>query len=307
MFTSEGGHGTQYFETLPEGLRAMAVQQWLRTPATGEEAVEQVRELEAAGVDGIKAVMDSGRAGMLFNRMDTSILEAIGGEARARELPLTVHTGDSLDILSALDAEATGVEHGSARDAIPVATLARMAELDVAYDPTLSVLEALVHLSARDQRSLQRFLVQQVGPLELLEQTRKALDSGKMAERLADRGFEDGLERARRNLLRAHRAGVTLVTGTDSGNPLVFHGPAIHRELQLWVEAGIPPAVALQAATRNAASLLGAGDRLGLIQTGYEANLLLVDGDPLEDITSTERISLVIYKGGRVQRSRLFD
>jgi imidazolonepropionase-like amidohydrolase len=52
---------------------------------------------------------------------------------------------------------------------------------------------------------------------------------------------------------------------------------------------------------------LGAEDRLGLVAKGYEANLLLVDGNPLKDITATERISLVIYKGERIRRSALFE
>ena len=109
------------------------------------------------------------------------------------------------------------------------------------------------------------------------------------------------------NLLAAMRAGVTLATGTDSGNPTLFHGPAIHHELQLWIEAGIPPAVALQAATYNGAQLLRAADRMGLIKQGYEANLLLVDGNPLKEIAVTERISMVMFKGERVDRSDLFD
>jgi imidazolonepropionase-like amidohydrolase len=109
------------------------------------------------------------------------------------------------------------------------------------------------------------------------------------------------------NLLAAMRAGVILVTGTDSGNPTLFHGPAIHRELQLWIEAGIPPAVALQAATHNGAQLLRAADRMGLIKKGYMANLLLVDGNPLKEISVTERISMVMFKGERVDRSELFD
>ncbi len=307
MFTTEGGHGTEYFEKLPEAIRKLAAQQWVRTPSSPDEASRQVRELKADGIDSIKAILETGRAGMLFNRMDTSILEAIAEEARTQGLPLTVHTGDSQDILAAIEARAAGIEHGSSLDEIPHATLSRMAKDGVAYDPTLAVREALVHLSVGDRKSLERSLIQQVGPLELLMQTREALESGQMGKHLNETSLQDELERAKANLLRAHRAGVTLVTGTDSGNPLVFHGPAIHRELQLWVDAGVPPEVALQAATRNAAAFLGAGDRLGLIQPGYEANLLLVDGNPLEDIASTERISLVIYKGGRVERSRLFD
>lgn len=87
----------------------------------------------------------------------------------------------------------------------------------------------------------------------------------------------------------------------------MIHGPTVQRELELWVQAGIPPAVALQAATYNAARLLRADKQIGSIQQGNDADLLVVDGNPLEDITATERISLVVFKGERVERSELFD
>ena len=64
---------------------------------------------------------------------------------------------------------------------------------------------------------------------------------------------------------------------------------------------------ALQAATYNAARLLRADNRIGSIEPGREANLLLVDGDPLSEIAATERISLVVYKGERIRRGSLFD
>ena len=115
------------------------------------------------------------------------------------------------------------------------------------------------------------------------------------------------LETAMANLVEAWRHGVPLVTGTDSGVPLAFHGPGVHRELQLWVQAGIPPAVALQAATDNAALLLHAGGRIGLIKKGYQATFILVDGDPLKDIGATERISAIFYKGEHIRRWALFD
>jgi imidazolonepropionase-like amidohydrolase len=114
------------------------------------------------------------------------------------------------------------------------------------------------------------------------------------------------MEDAQQRLLEAYRRGATLAMGTDSGIPLVIHGPALDRELQLWVAAGIPPAVALQAATYNDARLLHADQRIGLIREGYDANLLLVDGNPLQDISATERISAVIFRGERLDRSGLF-
>src|SRR5262249_4725227 len=148
---------------------------------------------------------------------------------------------------------------------------------------------------------------QQAAPRSLLEHTRQNLASANDAQRAAMRSFPARLDIATQNLQSAYKSGVTLVTGTDSGNPLVLHGPAIHRELQLWVDAGIPPAVALQAATYNAAQLLRVSDRIGLIRKGYDASLLLVDGDPLQDISATERISGVFLKGERVGRNQLFD
>ena len=96
------------------------------------------------------------------------------------------------------------------------------------------------------------------------------------------------------------------MTGSDAGNPLVFHGPTIQRELQLWVDAGIPAAAALQAATWNAARLLRAESRIGLVAKGHDADLLIVDGNPLTDIAATERISIVVFKGERVRRAALF-
>ena len=125
--------------------------------------------------------------------------------------------------------------------------------------------------------------------------------------RAAFKSFPASMSAAQKNLMAAQRAGVMLVAGTDAGNPLVFHGPGIHREMQLWVAAGLPPAVALQAATYNNARLLRADNRIGLIKKGYEASLLLIDGNPLQDISATEHISMVLFKGERVDRSELFN
>jgi imidazolonepropionase-like amidohydrolase len=77
--------------------------------------------------------------------------------------------------------------------------------------------------------------------------------------------------------------------------------------MELWVKAGIPPAVALQAATYNAAKVLRADQRFGLIQNGREATLIVVDGDPVQDITATEHVNAVYLRGEHIDRSDLFD
>jgi imidazolonepropionase-like amidohydrolase len=97
------------------------------------------------------------------------------------------------------------------------------------------------------------------------------------------------------------------VTGSDAGNMLVFHGPTVQREIALWVEAGIPIPVAIQAATLNGAKLLRASDRFGSIEKGKEATLLVVDGNPLTDVKALEAISFVMFKGDRLNRGALFD
>jgi len=115
------------------------------------------------------------------------------------------------------------------------------------------------------------------------------------------------VEQGNRNLLKAWHAGVMLVTGSDAGNFLVLHGPTVQHEIELWVAAGIPADVALQAATYNAAKLLRADSRIGTVEKGKDATLLLIDGNPLQDVRALSSISLVMMKGERVARSNLFD
>jgi imidazolonepropionase-like amidohydrolase len=308
MFTASGGHGTEYFKNMPEQYRKSAEEQTVRIPKTPEEARQQVAELKLRGVDGIKAILEAGAAGMLFNRLDVTILRAVAEEARARKLPIVVHTGDSHDVADALSAGINGLEHGSMRDKIPAGLFTQMKTQGVTYDPTLTVVEAFLDLGSGSLDPLERPLVLQAGPSALIESSKKFLASAngaKMRDQI--KRFPLSMELARQNLLAAWHAGVMLVTGSDAGNPLVFHGPTIQRELELWVEAGIPPAVALQAATYNAARLIGVGDRIGLIKEGYDANLLLVDGNPLKEIKQIESIQSVIFKGEHISRSELFD
>lgn len=308
MFTAAGGHGTEYFKNLPPAMRKAAEEQTVRTPATPDEARKQVRDLKARGLEGIKVILEAGHAGMLFNRMDLSVLHAIVETAHAEGLPVVAHTGDSRDVADAIDAGVNGIEHGSYRDTIPDALFLRMKAAGITYDPTLSVVDGFLALANGSMEPLERPLVLQTAPAQLIQSTRKYLQSARGEQmRQTVRSYGLDIDQGRRNLVRTWQSGVMLVTGTDSGNPFVFHGPGIHRELQLWVDAGIPAAAALTAATHNAAKLLRADDRIGLIKAGYEANLVIVDGDPLKDIKQTQSIQQLIFKGERIHRTGLFD
>jgi imidazolonepropionase-like amidohydrolase/ABC-type multidrug transport system permease subunit len=308
LFTASGGHGTEYGKNIPEVARGNFDAQFLRLPKSPEEAKKMVDELAKRHVDGIKTILEAGSPAYPFVRMDPALVKAIADEAHAVNLPVVCHTGSARDVEDAVNAGVNGIEHGSMNDLIPEALFARMKQAGITFDPTLDVVEAFTMLAQGKSDMLDRSLVQQVAPKKLLESTKKFLQSPDGEKMRAGLGkYPVSMAICNQNLLAAMRAGVTLVTGTDAGNPTIFHGPGLHRELQLWVEAGVPAAVALQAATYNGAQLLRASDRMGLIKKGYEANLLLVDGNPLKDISVTERISLVMFKGERVDRSELFD
>jgi imidazolonepropionase-like amidohydrolase/ABC-type multidrug transport system permease subunit len=307
MFTAEGGHGTEFLEHVPEMMRNTVKAQLVRTPRTPEEARRQVRELKAAGVDGIKAILEAGWGeGMLFDRLDLLLVRSVSEEAHAQRLPLAVHTGDARDVTDAVEIGAASVEHGSLRDDIPDGVLEKMARDHVYLDPTLGVIEAYAHYYSGNTEELNSSLVQQVVPARILKGTRDFVGLGKGVDEAKAAMFERAYQQAKDNLMAAWRAKVPLAMGTDAGNPMVFHGPSLHHELKLWVDAGIPVAEALQAATLQAALLLG-GKNIGAIRQGWDADLLLVDGNPLQDISATERISMVVFKGERVRRAELFN
>jgi imidazolonepropionase-like amidohydrolase/ABC-type multidrug transport system permease subunit len=305
MFTAEGGHGTEYTKYLPATMRAAFATQIVRTPKTAAEARQFVIELKAARVDSVKAILEAGFPGQPFERLDAGILRAIGDEARAQQLPLIVHTGSSRDVADALDAGAASIEHGP-RDPITDDVLRRMKASGATYDPTLSAWEGAAQLAAGQADLLDRSLLQQAVAPALLTSTRAFVRGGTAADATRAVALQQLLQLAIGNLKRAYGAGVTLVTGSDAGNALILHGPTVQHELQLWVAAGIPAAAALQAATFNAARLLRADSRIGLIVKGHDADLLVIDGNPLADISTTERISLVVFKGERIRRTALF-
>jgi imidazolonepropionase-like amidohydrolase len=308
LFTAEGGHGTEYAKNLPEMARAGFNAQFLRIPKTQTEARQMVDDLAHKGVNALKGILEVGVPGYSFNRMNLDLLRAVVEEAHADKLPASIHTGDARDVVDAVSLGADSVEHGSFRDEIPDATIAEMKAKGIAYDPTLSVVEGLSDFAKGKTDLLQRSLVQQVTPKDLLEGTAKAASSVEMKPmREGLSHYPLSMEIGDRNLRKAWQAGVMLVTGSDAGNPLVLHGPTIQREIELWAAAGIPGPVALQAATLNAAKLLRAEGRMGTVEKGKEANLLVVDGNPLQDVRVLSSISYVFLKGERVARTTLFE
>ncbi|MBI4652438.1 amidohydrolase family protein [Candidatus Desantisbacteria bacterium] len=94
-----------------------------------------------------------------------------------------------------------------------------------------------------------------------------------------------------------HKAGAKLLLGTDSGNPFVFPGWSVHEELQYLVNAGLSPYESIKTATVNPAEHLGKLHEFGTIEPGKNADLVLLDKNPLNDIANISKISGVMIKG----------
>jgi len=106
---------------------------------------------------------------------------------------------------------------------------------------------------------------------------------------------------ARQNIARAFKAGVRVAFGTDSA---VYPHGLNGREFAVMVKLGLTPMQAIQAATVNAADLLGWADRVGTIEPGRLADIIAVIGDPTADVTALERVGFVM-KGGKIFKDTL--
>ena len=104
---------------------------------------------------------------------------------------------------------------------------------------------------------------------------------------------------------RAQTLGVHLLAGTDITIPYTYPGFSLHDELKLFVEAGLTPMQALETATTNPPLLLGLSNTWGRVEPGYAANIVLLNADPLMDISNIDKIDSVVVGGQRLDRAQL--
>lgn len=212
-------------------------------------------------------------------------LAAAVAAAHAAGLRVTAHAHGLAGARDAVLAGFDCIEHGYRLDADTIAEMARRGTWLV---PTLVAMEAAQTLPDAEPAGSGRR-----APGNADERVRGVARAAFRDPRAMER-WEAAAEAAR----TAHRAGVRLATGTDA--PVIVPVGAIRREVALLVEAaGLSPVEALRAATAAAAALLGIGDVTGTVAPGRRADLLLVDGNPLDDPAALGRVRSIWRAGAR--------
>ena len=281
--------------------------------ANPEEALERARDYISRGTDGFKVIIEDGLgASGTYIRMSDEMMMAISNIAQENDVPIYTHAINLDEFHSAVAMSSMAIVHGL-EDPIPPGDtiLQDMAENNVMLVPTHSLWEAFLRHdeAAADlndpilRDSVPHFLLDYMqDPAYRAEETRRFLAVANMP---VYQWAEEKIPVFRENILKAHQAGVVLATGTDAGGPVGynFQGYNLPWEVKLFVQAGLTPMEALVAATRNGARVIGVEDKLGTVEVGKLADLLILMANPLEDIENIRQIETVVYKGKAYPRS----
>jgi imidazolonepropionase-like amidohydrolase len=264
---------------------------------TPDEARRAVKRLADLGVDVIKFQLMGNP-----NDMPGDVYGALIDEAHRRNLRVAVHIWNLSDAKGAIARGADIIAH-SVRDMdVDAAFLADMKRLDVEYIPTLTR-----DLSAFVYESTPAFFKEpffQRGIALYRDEVQMVSDPGFQAKVRANpvaQAVKPAIEQAYRNLKLVSDAGVTVAAGSDTGsanNPGRWQGYFEHVEMELMVKAGMTPMQVLVAATGGASRVAPQLNRVGTLEPGKWADLLVLNANPLDDIRNTRQIDQV-WIGGR--------
>jgi imidazolonepropionase-like amidohydrolase len=279
-------------EISPDNMRQAA-----NVVTTPEGARALVQELAARNVKIVKTWVD-GRNGAV-RKLEPAIYNAIIVEAHRRGLRVAVHATDLSDAKELLRSGIDIFAHMISEVDDELVALFK-------EHPNVAVLSAL----CGPHRSIYAPWLDPVHPL-ILETVRpeqiRRLQARFPLRNPDERGrAQAAWDKLAAGIKRLSEAGVPIGAGTDGGGQQgdQFIGWTMHAELENLVMAGIPPAKALVAATKTSAAILGQDD-LGMVAAGKSADFVVLDANPLDDITNTRRISAVYLRGRSVGRDRL--
>jgi imidazolonepropionase-like amidohydrolase len=297
IITAPGGHPVVMYRTaLGSVLSGLLLGGMVVQVHGEEEARAAVREELSHGAHHVKAVYHSMPAGA--PHLTREELAAAIDEAKKLGAPTYVHVGTGALAVEAAQAGATLLMHTPWEDELSDAQARAIRDSGAAVVTTRRIVSALMStLSGNAAFSALEKQVMRPG----LEQT-----FTQKPERFVLKNFEAMEQNAAqtdallgKNIVTLHRNAVTLIAGTDTGVPGIFHGAGLHEELKALVKLGLPAADVLQMATSNAARVVDRDGHRGVIEPGAIADLLLVEGDPLTAIDDIDRIAGVWQRGER--------
>jgi imidazolonepropionase-like amidohydrolase len=295
------------------------------TVATPEEARRVVRKIKDAGVDFVKT----------YSNLSREAYFAIVDEARKQNIPFAGHVPFAVGADEASNAGQRSMEH---LNQVLETCSSKEQELlrvpvkdwSIAYDKLMvdtydeSKCRKLFSLLAGNHTWQVPTLIQKQmyyfsGDLRYFTERRRLKyvpvnEQDRWKPYIArQKSLSENEKNLRKKVWQAYlalveamrHAGVEFVAGTDVGNEYIYPGFSLHDELALLVKAGLSPMEALQAATRNPAKFLGKLDSLGTIEKGKIADLVLLEANPLEDITNTQLINAVVVNGRYLPKEAL--
>jgi imidazolonepropionase-like amidohydrolase len=267
---------------------------------TAEEARAAVQHYKNAGYEEIK----------IRDHVKLETLKAICAEAHRLGMRVTGHVPEGMNALQAIEAGMDQINHmnyvetgffpNRDRSNPPVMinlngpnvtrALRFFKEHGTVVDPTDAVLELMLRPMNMPIESFEPGASKV--PPELTVQINKKGQSADLAE-----GLRMVVDVLLKITVALQRAGVPIVAGTDVGVP----GHTLHRELELYVKAGMTPLEAIQAATITPARVMKVDTEVGTIEPGKRADLIILDANPLTNISNIRKVSSVVTQG------RLFD
>jgi len=277
---------------------------------TAEEIPALIKKFKAAGCAQVK----------LYSSIDPRLIHPISVAAHAAGMTVTGHVPIGIGAVKAVEAGLDQINHmqfvlrAFAAADLPLTERGSKYEQAIdAFDPSTPAAHKLAAWFVAHHVVLDPTLVQREAGIlprsELLKvEPGLATLPATLAAHYADTLSPDDAVRRRISakflalLGMLHKAGVTIVAGTDQAVP----GHSLHRELELYVEAGFTPLEAIQAATIVPARVMKKDKELGSIEVGKRADFLLVDGDPLADIHALRRIQVVVASGKAYDPAKLW-
>ncbi len=270
-----------------------------------------IKELSKTEIIGIKVIIEDGPAPPYVDRIPQHYLNLIVEESRAYGLPVFAHVSDIEEVYMAEKADVQNIMHFVGVDIDwkdDIDLINKIIKKDISWATTLMIDKSFLYplhpewLNVTDivkvygKDSLNSLITP-----EQIKFSKEFLNILKIDYNIENPNLENLIIPQVEDLMILYEKGCNITIGTDNGNDFILSGYSVHEEMQLMELGGFKPKDILKMATHNGAKMLNEIDKLGTIEEGKFADLILLNKNPLESIKHTLTIDKVI-KNGVVQK-----